>query len=287
MDRNNKETGTKMFKALFVPRPVHNVRLSWYLWATRVCMVASIMLFFVGSRTAKAEEYTAMPMSQSEIERELRSLQQKVNTYEDILKEMRQSEQRAQHSDNRLLSTVQWALGTAIAVTLAAIVAVVGLNWWINDKVYSQDKQVLRSDLINTVKDEIKNLGGSHTTSMKDQFGELQNELSKMQSSSYANAFLQLADMRQSLFDLEGALMNAIVAFGKGTESGPKDWIPALERMDTAIRRATMGQKRLPIMLIGQVHNILTQVDRMSSQNPDQAIKLKETLKAHEALPSP
>jgi hypothetical protein len=92
-----------------------------------------------------------MPMSQSEIERELRSLQQKVTVYEELLKETRRSEERAQKSDDRLLSTVHWALGIAITVTLAVIVAVVGLNWWINDKVYTQDKQYLRKDLTDMV----------------------------------------------------------------------------------------------------------------------------------------
>jgi hypothetical protein len=205
-----------------------------------------------------------MPMSQSEIERELRSLQQKVTVYEELLKETRRSEERAQkseeraqksedraqESENRLLTTVHWALALAFGILVTAIAAVLSLNWWINDKVYTQDKQVLRNDLINTVKEEVKNLGGGQATSMQEQFTNLKNELLKAQDSSYAQAFLQLADMRQSLLDLEGALMDAIVAFHKAPESIRADWIGALERMDTAIRRATMGQKRLPIMLL-------------------------------------
>jgi len=87
-----------------------------------------------------------MPMNYSEMEQAIRSLREKVTIYEETLKETRRSEERAKQSENRLLSTVHWTLGTAITITLLAIFAVAGLNWWINEKVYTRDKQALHEE---------------------------------------------------------------------------------------------------------------------------------------------
>src|SRR6266446_4422899 len=143
------------------------------------------------------------------MERELRNLREKTTIYEEILKETHRSEDRAKQSENRLLSTVHWTLGTAITVTLLAIFAVVGLNWWINEKVYTRDKQALHDEFTKMVKEGIDTQSRNQITTIQTQFTNLKSELLKEQNSSYANAFIQLADIRQSLLDLEGALMNA------------------------------------------------------------------------------
>ena len=108
-----------------------------------------------------------MSMNHSEMEQAIRNLQASRTIYEDILRETRRSEERAKQSENRLLSTVHWTLGTAITVTLLAIFAVAGLNWWINEKVYTRDKQALHEEFVKMVDDRIRDLTKEHTATMK------------------------------------------------------------------------------------------------------------------------
>jgi hypothetical protein len=123
---------------------------------------------------------------------------------------------------------------------------------------------------------------------MKRQFEDLKKNLVREQNASYAQALIQLADLRQSLLDLEGALMNALVAFPKAQASGSEEERAALERMDLAIRRATMGQIRLPNQLIWAVQKIVSPGDRLSPLSHEKAIKLQETLEAYsKAMPIP
>src|SRR6266436_1630158 len=208
-----------------------------------------------------------MPMNYSEMEQAIRSLQESRTINEKILSETRRSEDRL----HRMVLVVFGVVGVIFA-------ALMGYNTWNINRVYNEI-----TDRVNAARSSLETQYNTALTKQRDDFNNLKNELLKVQNSSYANAFIQLADIRQSLLDLEGALMNAIVAFHKATESGSKEWIAALERMDTAIRRSTMGQKHLPNVLIWEVRKILTIVERMSSGGNDQSIKLAESLKAHEA----
>jgi hypothetical protein len=220
-------------------------------------------------------------MNYSEMEQELRSLREKVTIYEATLQQARLSEERMTQSENRLLSTVHWTLGTVIIITFTAIAAVVGLNWWINEKVYTRDKQALHSELVELVNNRVRELSKDHIGAMKQQFKDLETRLSQQQNLSFANAFIKDADMRQNILDVEGALRSAILAFGKMREISSPNWADVLERMDVAIRRATTGQKHIPELLLLEVDKAVDAVERTKGGSTDQTLKLKETLKLH------
>ena len=228
-----------------------------------------------------------MPMSYDEMEQELRSLREKVTIYEAMLQQARLSEERMTQSENRLLSTVHWTLATVFAITLTAILAVVGLNWWINEKVYTRDKQALHSELVKLVDDRVRELSTGHTDAMNQQFKNLETRLSQQQSLSLANAFIKDADMRQNILDLEGALRSAILAFDKKREVSSPNWADVLARMDAAIKRSTGGQKKLPVPLLSEVDKAVEYVEKAGRTPSDVTGKLKETLKLHRAMPSP
>src|SRR5262249_10625420 len=132
-------------------------------------------------------------------------------------------------------------------VTISIFGLFLGYIMWNSNRV--------QSDLVNKVDTARNSLEQQYNTALRkqgDEFQTLKSRLWQEQNASYVSAFIKFADMRQNLLDLEGALMSAIVAFIKATEGGFRDREAMLVRMDTAIRRATIAQKRLPEMLLSE-----------------------------------
>ena len=220
-----------------------------------------------------------MPTSQSDIEGELRSLQQRVTVYEELLKETRRSEEhankseeRAQKSEDRLLSTVHWALALAAAILLVAIAAVLSLNWWINEKVYTRDKQALREELITMVKEEIATLGGHQTTALQGQFTQLETKLSSVQQKgleqfrqgidkdireSFVYTLGQVADLRLFLGDVEGAVRTGLEQFDQATQGPQQHQAHALDKLIAAFRIGTQERKPISREWLAQVQKKL------------------------------
>jgi len=111
---------------------------------------------------------------------------------------------------------------------------VLGLNWWINDKVYNRDKQALREELIKIVEDKSNLLVKDHNAAMKKQFNGLKDgllsdhkerlkefllEISKDQVEGFTYTLRQVADIRLFLRDVEGAVRAGLEQCDNATRS--------------------------------------------------------------------
>ena len=68
-------------------------------------------------------------------------------------------------SDDRLLATVHWSLGTIAAVSILLL----GFGWWTNFRVYERDKAALRQDLAASLTDSFARLQATN----QDEFSRL------------------------------------------------------------------------------------------------------------------
>ena len=103
-----------------------------------------------------------MPMSQSEMEQEIKSLKEEGIALKTQISEMRRSE-------DRMLNVVLGTL-TIVGTIVALLVA---FNWWNNYRVYERDKQALHDDLMKTVAERIDTLVKDHNTKMNKRFEDL------------------------------------------------------------------------------------------------------------------
>jgi hypothetical protein len=208
-----------------------------------------------------------MPMRNSEMEQEIRQLRVKTTIIEERLNETRRSEELF----HKIFAVIVAVFGILLTFIL----------WNITR---------FQSDIVNKVDTARISLETQYNTALEKQHAEFQNfktRLLQEQNLSLANAFIKLAEMRQNILDLEGALMDAVVEFSKMTGSGSTNWAVVLERMDAAIRRATMGEKRLPVLLLLEVDRAIETVERTNGGSTDQTRKLKETLKLNRGEPGP
>jgi hypothetical protein len=230
-----------------------------------------------------------MPMDNSELEQELRSLREKMTIYEEILKETRRSEERAKQSEERLFRLVG-----------IVVLALVGLNFWYNFKVYETDKRVLQDDLRKSVEQARAALVKDHSTQMDQRFAglekmlkdankeplqQLQQEINKSQAQSTAYTLEQVADIQLFLHDVEGAVHTGINLFDRSMEYATNYQPQAIDRLNEAFRIAIQDRKRISDEWLAQVQKKL--LERSDAKSDPRLLTLGQTIEAYRAAIRP
>jgi hypothetical protein len=228
-------------------------------------------------------------MDNSELEQELRSLREKMTIYEEILKETRRSEERAKQSEERLFRLVG-----------IVVLALVGLNFWYNFKVYETDKRVLQDDLRKSVEQARAALVKDHSTQMDQRFAglekmlkdankeplqQLQQEINKSQAQSTAYTLEQVADIQLFLHDVEGAVHTGINLFDRSMEYATNYQPQAIDRLNEAFRIAIQDRKRISDEWLAQVQKKL--LERSDAKSDPRLLTLGQTIEAYRAAIRP
>ena len=228
-----------------------------------------------------------MPTSHSGMEQAIKSLQEKMTVYEEILKETRRSEDRAKQSEDRLYRTVLTVLSTASVI----FVALLGYNTWniswafnnITDKVNAARSSLEQryDDALNTQRDEFTKLGNRLSDENREKLRQSLLDIDKANVNRYVGTFSQISEIWAFLQDPERSLDAAIKAFNKAMEGASNDWANALVRINSAIRLAIGARKPLPDALIAEVQAIL---GRREIEGDSRLIKLKETMGSYSKI---
>lgn len=242
-----------------------------------------------GRHDGGAEEHQAMPMDNSELEQELRNLREKMTIYEEILKETRRSEERAKQSEERLFRLVG-----------IVVLALVGLNFWYNFKVYETDKRVLQDDLRKSVEQARTSLVKDNNIQIAQRFADLektlkdankeplqqlQQEINKSQAQSTAYTLEQVADIQLFLHDVEGAVRTGVNLFDRSMEYATNYEAQAVDRLNEAFRIAIQDKKRISDEWLAHVQKKL--LERADAKSDPRLLLLGKTVEAYRATIRP
>ena len=127
-----------------------------------------------------------MSMSHSGMEQAIKSLQEKMTVYEEILKETRRSEDRAKQSEDRLYRTVL----TVLSIASVIFVALLAYNTWNFSWAFNDV-----TDKVNAARSSLEQRYDAALNTQRDEFTKLGNRLSDENREK----------LRQSLLDIDKA----------------------------------------------------------------------------------
>ncbi|HZM25723.1 MAG TPA: hypothetical protein VFC02_28495 [Anaerolineales bacterium] len=230
-----------------------------------------------------------MPMNHSEMERELRSLREKMTIYGAILDVTRQSEERAKQSEERLFRLVG-----------IVVFALIGLNFWYNFRIYETDKRVFQDDLKKSVEQARTSLVKDHNTQMDQRFAglertlkeankeplqQLQQYVNKNQTEGFAYTLGQVADLRLFLRDVGGAVRVGLEQFDQAAQGPTQYESHALDKLIAAFQIATQDQKRISDEWLAQVQKKL--LERSDAKSDSRLLALGKAVEAYRATIRP
>lgn len=164
-------------------------------------------------------------------------------------------------SEDRLLSTVHWSLGTV--ATLAVGLALFG--WWSASRVYQRDIAALRDELKRTVDEVAQQLRTDAERSLSKTAADLERldneryaqERSRLLSESISYVLTHVADLRLAAGDLEGSASAAIDLYHTAKQGNTNYMAHAFDKLIAVLQTRSASAETVSTATIRRIRSIL------------------------------